>query len=155
MPELTQTFSREIESLKRFLAILDEEHTQLKDGHIDRLETLDGRKNIVIDELRALGQQRNMLLKQAGYTLDKSGVDAWIKAHPDDLRLPDLWATFRAQATRVKQVAETNAHMIASKLQTTQRALDILLHAGNSSVSLYSADGFTASTAGKRIDDTV
>jgi flagellar biosynthesis/type III secretory pathway chaperone len=155
MSELTQTFSRELESLKRFLAILDEEHALLKDGQVDRLETLDKRKTAIIDELRALGHQRNTLLEQAGYALDKSGVDAWIKAHPGDLGLPRLWESFRTHATRVKQVAETNAHMIASKLQTTQRALDILLHAGNSSEPLYSADGFTASTAGKRINDTV
>lgn len=150
MSELQLLLSEEAAAVEAFVRLLGSEQQALQDGQLDVLPGLTEQKAATVDRLARLGQARNQRLQQAGLPADQAGLRAWAGGDPARALLIDRILVLAAEARELNRL---NGTLIASRLQQTQSALDILTRSQNGG-GLYGPDGQTAHRSGYRFFDS-
>lgn len=152
MAALTQIVEAEAETAGRFVELLQREGEALNSADIDSLDTLVARKNDLAAELSSLAEQRNTLLAKSGFSNDRSGIEAWLGAHPASKSVRKTWSRLLALAGEARELNRLNGELIQLRMQHNSQALEILLGASRQT-NLYGPDGQSAPQNNRRIND--
>ncbi len=136
--QLQQCLEQEVDLVGAFIEVLEAEAQVLTEvGDIDALSETTEKKNQYADQLMMVGDERQLLLSQLGFSEDKAGLEAAAHAHPA------LSASCQALLEKAQAASDLNASngkIIDTFLGHNQQALDTLRNltgAGN----LYDASG--------------
>jgi len=151
MDQLAYVVGQEEVALKQFAKTLNDEQVALKSGNADAIEGLIEVKNRQIESLGRLAQQRNQLLRAAGFALDRDGLISWGKKSAQ----AGLIDAFLALADEARELNRVNGQLIAMRLNSTQAALAALTPHRAPSQGLYGPKGQTSFSTGYRLIDTV
>lgn len=150
MTDLSTLLDNEANAIEAFVRLLGAEQQALQDGTLEALPALTEQKTAAVGELARLGQARNVHLQQAGLPADQAGLKAWAGNEATRGALIDRILTLAAEARELNRL---NGTLIASRLQQTQSALDILTHSQNGG-GLYGPDGQSAHRSRYRFFDS-
>lgn len=150
MTDLLTVLGDEATAVENFVRLLGTEQRALQDGALDTLPALTEQKTATVGQLARLGQARNQLLQQAGLPADQAGLKAWAGSDPARTALTNRILVLAAEARELNRL---NGILIASRLQQTQSALDILTRSQTGG-GLYGPDGQTAHRSGYRFFDS-
>ena len=152
---LTEVLTQEVEAVARFIALLENEQDELRAGRVDALETIVAAKTPLVQQLNQLAEERSQLVTAAGYTADRTGVEALL-ASRSSAELNRAWEQLQTQARQAQQLNELNGQLIAQRLQSTSGALQVLLQRNPSSVvDVYGPNGQKLGATGSRLIDSV
>lgn len=150
MADLETLLADEATAVAQFVALLGAEQQALQDGELAVLPGLTEQKTSVVDLLGRLAQVRNQQLQAAGLAADQTGLRAWAANLAARQALVDRILSLAAEAREINRL---NGLLIASRLQQTQSALDILTRS-QSGGGLYGPNGQTANRIGYRFFDS-
>lgn len=144
---LSTCLNTEIESVNRFLKVLQQEANVLSEGALDEtLNQVTAQKNNCAAELEELASQRNNLLFNLGFEPDQNGLINAVKTYPELATLVQTLLDTTAQAS----IFNTgNGQIIERFLNHHKQALDVLHHLTGRS-QLYDASGRTRPTSKPR-----
>jgi flagellar biosynthesis protein FlgN len=151
MDQLAYVVGQEEVVLKQFINALTDEQNALKSGNADALDGIVDTKNRQIESLGRLAQQRNQLLRKAGFAIDRDGLRAW----GQNTAQTGLIDVFLQTADEARELNRVNGQLIAMRLNSTQAALAALTPHRAPSQGLYGPKGQTSFTTGYRLIDTV
>lgn len=150
MADLETLLADEATAVAQFVALLGTEQQALQDGDLAVLPGLSEQKAAVVEQLGRLGRARNQQLQAAGLAADQAGLKTWAaNLAPRQA----LVARILSLAAEAREINRLNGLLIASRLQQTQSALDILTRS-QSGGGLYGPDGQTANRFGYRFFDS-
>ena len=136
-------------AMQAFLELLGEEQQALIRGDADQVAAGIARKSEWLGKLaRHAGERREFLNKQQ-FPADRSGMDAWIAAHPDSGTLAAEWHELLKITHQAWQANHANGLLISVQMQSNQQSLAALAAAARSA-SLYGRDGQTVGAWGSR-----
>ena len=149
-----EAVAQESECVERFAQLLDNEKSLLTEGNIDGLTLLIGEKEALASRLETLARQRDRYLADNGFSSDRTGMSAWLSAHPDQTATATAWNRTLIAAARARETNRLNGQLIQMHQQFTGQALDILTRR-DSPLNLYGPDGRTAFPGDRQINDAV
>jgi flagella synthesis protein FlgN len=152
MPALADLLARESDLVRAFIASLNSEQEALKQGEVDSLAAITRRKAELVEQLNAVERERDVLLRQAGHSGDRSGMDAWLARNPGNRAAADRWAKLMELAGEARQLNDINGRLITLRLQATNEALAALTQQSQRT-ALYGPDGQATPRTGSRIID--
>lgn len=153
MPALPVVIDEEAGLVTRFAALLRCEQAELKAGNASVLPELTQQKSALIDEINAAANRRNLLLAEAGFALDKTGMAAWLNEHPGERKMRQTWEKMLVVARDIQELNRLNGQLLSIHLSATQEALATLTEQARRS-TLYGPNGQTAPLTGHRIIDS-
>lgn len=141
----------EVLGVERFVQLLQSEQGMLQAAATDELGLIASEKAALAERLARLGAARNQLLSQAGFGIDREGLNAWAARAGDQAAA--VCARLLALAADARELNRLNGQLIALRLNNTQAALAALTpeHQRN---TLYGRDGQTSARTGYRIIDS-
>jgi len=145
---ISELIARELTSLQRFRALLEQERQALTGIQADALPSIVEEKAKLAAVLSALEAGRDELLVQAGRSKGRTGMEAWLKNCPNPATENQRWAELLELAAKARQENETNGRLINLLLKQNQDALSILLSGGGGSI--YGPDGQQRNMTGNR-----
>jgi flagellar biosynthesis/type III secretory pathway chaperone len=142
----------ELELVRKFIDCLVKEQAVLSKDKVHDLQSITDCKNQLLGEMIDLTDQRNALLRQAGFPDNVDGLKTWLalNASPSNKSVFDSLRSLSAQA---KMLNESNASLVNSRLQATQQALSILLPQ-EQAPSLYNLQGQSSQRSGFKLIDS-
>lgn len=152
MPSLAAVVERELALVERFLAILLVEQAALRRGAVDGLEAFTAAKAEMASRLNAASDEREAWLASEGAAAGRSGLEAWLAAHPEDQAAGKAWRKLIAVAEASRDANRLNGQLIAQRLQFTHQAL-VVLAGETPAAGLYDRDGQSTRGTGSRIID--
>lgn len=150
MSDLQTLLTDEASAVDAFVRLLGSEQQALQDGNLEALPGLTEQKSAAVGQLARLGQLRNQLLQRTGLPVDQAGLRAWAGSDAGRSALIDRILTLAAEARELNRL---NGALIATRLQQTQGALDILMRSQTGG-GLYGPDGQTALRGSYRFFDS-
>ncbi len=138
--------------MERFLAILQEEQSALREGDHESLERFAADKAALAGAVNAASGDRESWLASEGEPAGRAGMQGWLAAHPQDEEARDAWQRLLALAGEARSTNLLNGQLIAERLRNTQQALAILT-AQAPAGGLYGPDGQSTLGTGSRIID--
>ena len=150
---LPEVVNGEAGLVTRFADLLRREQAELKSGNASALPELTQQKSALIDEINAAANQRNLLLAEAGFALDKTGMTAWLNEHPGERKTRQTWEKMLAAARDIQELNRLNGRLVSIHLSATQEALASLTEQARRS-TLYGPNGQAAPLTGHRIIDS-
>lgn len=125
---INELLQQEIRLSQQLLEILQSENQALQSNDHDAIQQLIPNKQQAIDSLESLVQQRQSLLKDAGFSADKKGMDSFIRQCGGISR--GLLEQYRHQlitvASSCQRQNEINGIIINASSRYTKNALSIL-----------------------------
>jgi flagella synthesis protein FlgN len=152
MPAISKLLQSESDLVGRFIALLQQEQDALKVGGTSALPTLAAKKSELAERLNELSEQRNLLLKTAGLTVDGEGMRSWLAQSKDDRFAAAAWEKLLKLAAEAKELNRLNGQLITLRLSATNRALETLTQQPQDA-ALYGKNGQTSSLTGSKIID--
>lgn len=141
---LRTCLQQETDLVDAFVELLQREANTLAAGaENDTLTALATDKNNYATQLSECANKRNELLIALGYGIDKTGLEAMVRDHPD---LYDTVRQLLDQTAQASILNTGNGRIIDRFLSHNQRALDVLKHLTGRG-ELYDALGRKQSTA--------
>lgn len=140
----------EIKLIECLIDLMKQEQQFLVAGHTDGLATLTPLKNQLIEQLAALGAQRNQSLAQQGFVASESGMAAWLKRAADPA-LDACWKELLARTADAKELNRVNGMLINKQLSHNQGLIQAMRQpAGAADTAFYGPQGQTTAISGKR-----
>lgn len=146
MTAIAELLAQEAEAVARLLALLQAEQQALKAGNAELIETLAKQKTALTEEINALDAQRSALV-------GNHDMADWLQARPSEEIAGRLWHQIIEATRQARSLHESNGILINSLLKRTGDVLGILLQ-HQPEQNLYSSNGQTAATSGRRILDS-
>ena len=118
-------------TVQALLDTLTEERQLLGTGDTDRLTDTAARKRELLLQLAQLGDQRNQLLRRAGFSPDGHGMRAFLD-HPaatDELR--SEWHLLIETTRNARRLNDENGIFIDAGMRANQQALSVLISAAS------------------------
>lgn len=141
--QLRDTLAAENDTLRAFIDVLREEQGILLKGKVDQLATFAETKARLVLDLTKLAEQRMQILRHCGMSADRAGMEQLLREHyAGEGEETEQWEDLLHLATAANQTNHSNGLMIASRLKTTQRALQTLFSAARLPAA-YTPDGST------------
>lgn len=138
LAEFISNLHSERDSMRAFVALLENEQHTLLEGQTDPLLKLADDKTRIVGQLAELGNARRQYQAEHGTAEEAGNMETWLKVHAAD-ELP-VWDEIRKLAAHAQQLNHTNGEMIRVKMQHNQQALTVL-HNAAQNASLYGPDG--------------
>jgi flagellar biosynthesis/type III secretory pathway chaperone len=132
--------NKEVDMMRAFAQLLENEQAILVNNQIDQLETITPDKNRLLNEIFSLEKQRNQILIAQGYSGDLGGMTGFLSAHAEAKHVAASWNTLIEVSTKAQENNRTNGLLISRQMNKNQSALNILQH-NNQAVSTYGSDG--------------
>jgi flagella synthesis protein FlgN len=129
----------ETAALHEFVAVLQEEQNALASGQLDELLPLAKNKGELAGRLSALDDERLRAIGAGQGSDHAKKMTAWLESSPDPT-LAAAWLALLGLAARAREINTTNGNLIAERMRHNQKALAILVAAGDTA-SLYGPDG--------------
>lgn len=146
---INDLLQQEIHISQQLLGILQSENLALSSNDHDALRQLIPNKQQAIDTLGSLAQQRQSLLKNAGFSEDKKGMEAFIKqcGHMSSGLLEQYWRQLSTAASGCQRQNEINGIIISASSRYTRNALSLLKGQRPGNELHYGPNGEKISTA--------
>ncbi|HLU19159.1 MAG TPA: flagellar protein FlgN [Pusillimonas sp.] len=144
---LQTALDNELAAVRQFIDILHAEAAALEQpDNFDALNATTSQKNTCIEQLVAAGKDRELVLKQMGFTADRAGLEDAVSKHP---KLRKTSQELIALGENASALNAANGAAIDTYLKHTQQALQALqpLVGGT---SLYDASGRPGAVKGQR-----
>ena len=122
--QISNLIQQETDLYTRLLGTLNDENQALCNNDFETVHTLTSTKQQIVDTLSSLAQQRESLLQQAGFSKNKSGITAFIKASGG--LLERAWQALMTKVSECSRQNEINGIMISTASRHTLNALSIL-----------------------------
>ena len=149
-----QSLAQEAKLVEQFVTVLQQEQTALSEGATERLADYIEQKNQLVTELNFLAEQRNNELLAQNLSADRSGLNAWFKAHPEEQKALQTWTKILALVSEARELNRLNGELVNVRLQHTARNLEALRNSKDP-LDLYGPDGKSAFPGQQRIHDIV
>lgn len=124
------TLDEEFDGARQLLQLLQQEHEQLLDAEIGKLEKLSDKKAAVIIRLFELAKSRHNCLAAAGFQPEEAGMQAWIDSVSANDRhfasTKERWDELIALTRSAKELNRVNGLLIGSHMARNQSALNAL-----------------------------
>jgi flagella synthesis protein FlgN len=128
MQQLSSILQSELNISSQLSQLLKQERTALKAADLNLIHQLTQQKQPFIVQLEQLGRQREQLLKSAGFSSGKSGLEAFIANLPqaEADKLNPLLSKLRTVARSCRDDNQINGGIVNVNRQYLVRALSIL-----------------------------
>lgn len=128
----------ERDALSDFVALLKQEELVLIAGDTDLLSRLVASSFEQSQKIASITQAREQLMKSNGLSIDRDGMELWLKSHPQSRK---DWDELLRLTEEARLTNESNGRLIDLRLTQNQQALSVLQAAAQGSASLYGPDG--------------
>jgi flagellar biosynthesis/type III secretory pathway chaperone len=152
----------EIQTVRQFIALLEEESRALQKGDVAALESITESKERLADVLARMGDARQKCMDALGFAHEASGVAEWLARQEGEAgeNLRVAWQTLMDLARAARELNLTNGKCIALLSRDTRARLEALTSAAPGTDCYQPGKGQTLSTfsrvnAGVRIRDCV
>jgi len=152
MSAVGKIIEQEIEVISRFIVLLNEEQEVLKQGNVDALTELNGRKAPLVDKLNSLEGERQQSISSSDNHSAPASMEKWLAEHGND-DLTVNWKKLLTFARDAKALHELNAKLVDMHLSQTSEILAILTQQPQKE-GLYGSSGQTLPATGSRIVDS-
>jgi flagella synthesis protein FlgN len=140
----------ELKLIECLIDLMKQEQQFLVAGSTDGLATLTPLKNQLIEQLAALGAQRNQHLAQQGFVASETGMASWLK-RASDPALDACWQELLARTADAKELNRVNGMLINKQLSHNQGLIQAMRQpAGAADTAFYGPQGQTTTISGKR-----
>ena len=134
--------------VQALLETLAEERQLLGTGDADRLADTASRKRELLLQLAQLGDQRNRLLRRAGFSPDGQGMRALLDHPAAGGELQTEWQLLIELTQRARRLNEENGIFIEAGMRANQQAFSTLVSAASGNT--YGPGGRTVSPLSSR-----
>lgn len=142
---LQRTLEAEAAGLRALVDDLRSEQAALVAGDTERVAALAAPKTQRLIELSRVAAVRRQLLERAGLLPDRAGMEILLaRAGAGATAARSAWRQVLESTAAAHQLNTTNGMLIGTRLQNTQRALDVLFCAARVP-GAYGANGATVS----------
>ena len=142
---LQRNLEAEAAGLRAFVEQLRAEQAALVNGETERVAALAESKTQRLIELSRIAAVRRQILESAGLLPDRAGMEILLaRAGIGAAASRNAWKQILDLTAAAQQLNTTNGMLIGSRLQNTQRALDVLFSAARVP-GAYGANGATVS----------
>jgi flagella synthesis protein FlgN len=146
---LKAALEHEIQCTEALIRALDEEQEALTGREPARLETVLRDKQSQLVELEQASRQRNAVVQQAGYSADRQGVEACVRACDVQGSLNALWERLNELVRQCRERNRVNGGIVELSRHHVQRALAVL-RGGLPDSDLYTSEGRSVGGASHR-----
>lgn len=153
MSNIAAIIDREIALISRFIELLLDEQTCLKQAAPELLQRITAEKVPLIETLNQLEGERNLVLQNTQGVSGQPAMVKWLAQSPQNINATVHWEKLLKLAREAKTLHEINIKLINLHLAKTNAALSIL-NSQSGSRTLYDSGGHSASTTGSRIVDS-
>lgn len=128
LQQLSSILLSELNQSKQLQTLLSKEREALKVTDIDAIQLITQQKQPLLIQLEQLGRQRDYLLKTAGFSAGKAGLDAFIANHAEAevSKLTQVLTELREVARSCRESNQVNGGILNVNRQYLGRALSIL-----------------------------
>ena len=128
LQQLSSILQAELNHSSQLAKILKQEREALKAADLDQIQLLMQQKQPHVLQLEQCGRQREQLLKAAGFSGGKSGLEAFVANHPEHEAAPvwQLLEKLREVARNCRDDNQINGGIVNVNRQHLLRALSIL-----------------------------
>lgn len=109
-----------------FVNLLVNEQAVLRDGASELLETLSRNKAKMAQRLSELALLRARFLELQGHSPDATGMQSWVRRHPQDAAAATAWRSLQSLAAQARALNQVNGALIELQLRHHQRTLAAL-----------------------------
>lgn len=140
---LDELMGREAERVAQLLAVLQREHGALKVRDSAVLGEVVAQKLTLMTELEGCGQERFELLRQAGFSADRDGLEAYLGRVEGTLRQRLLagWEQLQEGLQQCRTQNQTNGMLLETSRHHVKKALAVLIGGHAPDVELYDKNG--------------
>lgn len=153
MSNIAAIIDQEILLVSRFIELLLDEQTCLKQATPELLQPITAEKEPLIATLNQLEAERNQELKNTVETSGQQAMVKWLVQSPQNMNTTVHWEKLLKLAREAKALHEINIQLISLHLARTNAALSILNSQPESRI-LYDSYGHSAHSTGSRIVDS-
>lgn len=139
---LPRLLADELDALRAFVALLEQEQESLVAGQVDALLGLIEQKSVLATRLGDCSTRREAALGQMGLPAGRAGMEAWLASAPPAAESRQQWNELLPLAATARELNELNGKLIGTRLQHNQQALTALLGAAEQAMT-YGPDGHT------------
>jgi flagellar biosynthesis/type III secretory pathway chaperone len=139
---------RECQAIEDVITVLLREQSQLVSGSSDGLDAAVTQKNVGLDQLARLRQERLHTLKRAGAPTEPQLIDQFLAK---DEALTRLWQRLRALARDCHRINALNGRLVNVRLQFVDGRLDTLRRLSGKT-AVYDPAGRSGYAPSSRID---
>jgi flagellar biosynthesis/type III secretory pathway chaperone len=137
---LHSTLQQELVLVEEFSSLLAREFTAMTARDIDTLEAVNQDKIAVVERLTALEQERNALLKAAGYATGTQGIEPCLRWCDPQRQLAQPWERLLGLAAECRRQMRKNRQLTELCSLHTRAALHVL-RGEDPGQDTYGADG--------------
>jgi len=138
--QIRELLQQEINLSTQLLENLQLENQALGNNDLESVEEIASVKQQAIATLELLGRQRESLLKNAGFSNDKIGMETFIKQYLD---LDHDWQQLMSTVSKCRRQNEINGIIINAASRNTRDALSILKGQQSNDKVRYGSKGET------------
>lgn len=152
MTTLISILEHEIDLIVDFTALLQNEQEVLKRGDARLLPEITAQKQALIDQLN---NQESIRGKALGIAESDphSGTIEWLKNHPNDKKIAEIWKKMLELALQAKQIHEINGRLLQMHLKQTNDLLAALTRQAEQN-TFYGSNGQSWAATGSRFVDS-
>jgi flagellar biosynthesis/type III secretory pathway chaperone len=118
-------------TVQALLETLTEERQLLGAGDTDRLTDTAARKRELLLQLAQFGDQRNRLLRRAGFRPDRDGMRAFLDHPAATSELGTEWQALIETTRKARRLNDENGIFIDAGMRANQQALSVLISAAS------------------------
>ncbi len=136
--------------LQQLKLTLDDEHEALANQDAEKLNDLTTAKQLLVENLEDLDNERKAILRNAGMELSKTGVEAYLSRfnQTQSSDVDRLWEAISALSKLCEKQNAINGVIIESQRRRTETALEILQGKSTESET-YSSKGKSVAVSRK------
>lgn len=138
--DLVRHLSRENAAWAALVGALADEERALIDGDADRLAVLGATKLERLHTASDLTRARLALLREAGFSSDAAGMDAWLATRDGTTARAD-WQSLRSLENEARASNLRVGKLIDLRLTATRQTINALMHASPGRNGLYDPSG--------------
>lgn len=142
-PDFAALVAAEIDAVKAFVTLLNEEAGVLREHDADALEGMTAAKGKLANELESIGKQREAFFAAAGLAQNAATLDSWLATQPP--RFAELWRELMQLAQTAKELNLANGQCIALLARNTRAQLLAITGQPGDEEGIYTAKGRAAS----------
>jgi flagella synthesis protein FlgN len=140
---------REVDSLREFVVLLEQEREMLGQGATERLLPLIETKNSLAGALGTLAETRDGELARLGLGTGRAAMEAWL-GRSGRAEERTAWENLLALAAQARELNVTNGKLIELHMRHNQQAFNALMGAADRAMT-YGPDGQRHGGLGGRI----
>jgi len=142
-PDFATLVSAEIDAVKAFVTLLNEEAGVLRGNDVGALEGMTAAKEKLAGELESIGKKRETFFSAAGLEPNATAMERWLATQPS--RSAELWRELMHLAQTAKELNLANGQCIALLARNTRAQLSALTGQADDEEGIYTSKGHTAS----------